>query len=130
MTYYFTTTIENTDFETAVQKTTEGLKEEGFGVISTIDFQATLKEKLDVDFRKYSVLQACNPPYAYKSLQTEDKIGTLLPCNVVVQEVKEGTFEVSSINPQAAMASVENDTMAQIAKEISEKLKRVIDNLK
>ncbi len=129
MEYYFTTTIENTDFETAVQKTTEGLKEEGFGVISTIDFQATLKEKLDVDFRKYSVLQACNPPYAYKSLQTEDKIGTLLPCNVVVQEIANGTFEISSINPQAAMSAVKNDTMAQIAKEISEKLKRVIEKL-
>jgi uncharacterized protein (DUF302 family) len=129
MEYYFTTKIENTDFETAVQKTTEGLKEEGFGVISTIDFQATLKEKLDVDFRKYSVLQACNPPYAYKSLQTEDKIGTLLPCNVVVQETGEGAFEISSINPQAAMSTVKNDTMAQIAKEISEKLKRVIENL-
>lgn len=129
MEYYFTTTIENTDFETAVQKTTEGLKEEGFGVISTIDFQATLKEKLDVDFRKYSVLQACNPPYAYKSLQTEDKIGTLLPCNVAVQETANGTFEISSINPQAAMSTVENDTMTQIAKEISEKLKRVIENL-
>jgi uncharacterized protein (DUF302 family) len=129
MEYYFTTTIENTDFETAVQKTTDGLKEEGFGVISTIDFQATLKEKLDVDFRKYSVLQACNPPYAYKSLQTEDKIGTLLPCNVVVQETGEGTFEISSINPQAAMSTVKNETMAEIAKEISEKLKRVIDKL-
>ncbi len=129
MEYYFTTKIENTDFETAVQKTTEGLKEEGFGVISTIDFQATLKEKLDVDFRKYSVLQACNPPYAYKSLQTEDKIGTLLPCNVVIQETGKGTFEISSINPEAAMSSVKNDTMAQIAKEISGKLKRVIKNL-
>ncbi len=129
MAYYFTTTLKNVDFETAVQKITEGLKEEGFGVISTIDFQATLKEKINVDFRKYVVLQACNPPYAHKSLQTEDKIGTLLPCNVVVQEAGDNAFEISSINPEAAMASVENETMAEIAKEISEKLKRVIEKL-
>ncbi len=129
MAYYFTTTLKNVDFETAVQKITDGLKEEGFGVISTIDFQATLKEKINVDFRKYVVLQACNPPYAHKSLQTEDKIGTLLPCNVVVQEVDNNAFEISSINPEAAMASVENETMAEIAKEISVKLKRVIEKL-
>lgn len=129
MAYYFTTTLKNVDFETAVQKITDGLKEEGFGVISTIDFQATLKEKINVDFRKYVVLQACNPPYAHKSLQTEDKIGTLLPCNVVVQEAGDNAFEISSINPEAAMASVENETMAEIAREISEKLKRVIEKL-
>lgn len=129
MSYYFTKTIENTDFESAVQKITDGLKEEGFGVISTIDFQATLKEKINVDFRKYSVLQACNPPYAYKSLQAEDKIGTLLPCNVVVQEISDGTFEISSINPKAAMASVENKTMKDIASEISEKLERAVSKL-
>ncbi len=129
MSYYFTKTIENTDFESAVQKITGGLKEEGFGVISTIDFQATLKEKINVDFRKYSVLQACNPPYAYQSLQAEDKIGTLLPCNVVVQEIADGTFEISSINPKAAMASVENKTMKDIASEISEKLERAVSKL-
>ncbi len=129
MSYYFTKTIENTDFESAVQKITDGLKEEGFGVISTIDFQATLKEKLNIDFRKYMVLQACNPPYAYKSLQAEDKIGTLLPCNVVVQEISDGTFEISSINPKAAMASVENKTMKDIASEISEKLERAVSKL-
>ncbi len=129
MSYYFTKTIENTDFESAVQKITDGLKEEGFGVISTIDFQATLKEKLNIDFRKYMVLQACNPPYAYKSLQAEDKIGTLLPCNVVVQEIADGTFEISSINPKAAMASVENKTMKDIASEISEKLERAVSKL-
>ena len=129
MAYYFTTTLKNVDFETAVQKITDGLKEEGFGVISTIDFQATLKEKINVDFRKYVVLQACNPPYAHKSLQTEDKIGTLLPCNIVIQEAGDNAFEISSINPEAAMASVENETMAEIAKEISAKLKRVIGKL-
>ncbi len=129
MAYYFTKTIENTDFESAVQKITDGLKEEGFGVISTIDFQATLKEKLDVDFRKYVVLQACNPPYAYQSLQAEDKIGTLLPCNVVVQEISDGTFEISSINPRAAMAAVENNTMTDIANEISDKLERAVAKL-
>lgn len=129
MAYYFTKIIENTDFESAIQKITDGLKEEGFGVISTIDFQATLKEKINIDFRKYMVLQACNPPYAYKSLQAEDKIGTLLPCNIVVQEIAEGTYEISSINPKAAMSAVENNDMKDIANEISEKLERAVSKL-
>lgn len=129
MAYYFTKTLENTNFESAIQKITDALKEEGFGIISEIDFQAILKEKLNVDFKKYMVLQACNPPYAYKSLQAEDKIGTMLPCNVVVQEIAEGTFEISSINPKAVMSAVENDEMIDIANEISEKLERVIENL-
>ncbi len=88
-----------------------------------------MKEKLDVDFKKYLVLQTCNPPYAYKALLAEDKIGILLPCNVVVQEIAEGTLEISSINPKAAMSSVKNNEVNEIATEISDKLERVIDNL-
>ncbi len=128
MSYYFTKTLEKGSFEEAIERTKEALKNEGFGVVAEIDFQKTLKEKLDVNFRKYRVLEACNPPYALKSLTADDKIGTVLPCNFIVQE-KEGKVEVSSINPVAAMASVENEEMKSIALEISEKLQRVVESL-
>jgi uncharacterized protein (DUF302 family) len=128
MSYYFTKTLEKGSFEEAIDRTKEALKKEGFGVVAEIDFQKTLKEKLDVDFRKYRVLEACNPPYALKSLTADDKIGTVLPCNFIVQE-KEGKIEVSSIDPVAAMQAVENPEMKEIAREISEKLSRVIDSL-
>ncbi len=128
MSYYFTKTLKGSSFEEAIESTKEALKKEGFGVIAEIDFQQTLKEKLNVDFRKYRVLEACNPPYALKSLTADDKIGTVLPCNFIVQE-KDGEIEVSSINPVAAMAAVENKEMKKIAKEISEKLSRVVDSL-
>ncbi len=128
MSYYFTKTLQKVSFEDAIERTKEALKNEGFGVVAEIDFQKTLKEKLDVDFRKYRVLEACNPPYALKSLTVEDKIGTVLPCNFIVQE-KEGDVEVSSINPVAAMAAVENEGMKVIAEEIAVKLQRVVDAL-
>ena len=128
MNYYFTKTLEKDSFEEAIERTKEALKKEGFGVVAEIDFQKTLKEKLDVDFRKYRVLEACNPPYALKSLTADDKIGTVLPCNLIVQE-KEGMIEVSSINPVAAMQAVENPEMKEIAREISEKLSRVVGSL-
>ncbi len=128
MSYYFTKTLKNGSFEEAIERTKEALKKEGFGVVAEIDFQKTLKEKLDVDFRKYRVLEACNPPYALKSLTADDKIGTVLPCNFIVQE-KKGKIEVSSINPVAAMAAVENEEMKKIALEISEKLSRVVASL-
>lgn len=128
MSYYFTKTLEKGSFEETLERTKEALKKEGFGVVAEIDFQKTLKEKLNVDFRKYRVLEACNPPYALKSLTADDKIGTVLPCNFIVQE-KEGKIEVSSINPVAAMAAVENEEMKKIAIEISEKLKRVVASL-
>ena len=121
MSYYFTKTLEKGSFEEAIERTKEALKKEGFGVVAEIDFQKTLKEKLDVDFRKYRVLEACNPPYALKSLTADDKIGTILPCNFIVQE-KEGKIEVSSINPVAAMQAVDNQ-------EIGEKLSRVVVSL-
>ncbi len=128
MSYYFTKTLKESSFEEAIERTKEALKKEGFGVVAEIDFQKTLKEKLDVDFRKYRVLEACNPPYALKSLTAEDKIGTVLPCNFIVQE-KGGKIEVSSINPVAAMQSVDNPEMKVIAQEISEKLNRVVASL-
>ncbi len=128
MSYYFTKTLKGASFEEAIDRTKKALKEEGFGVVAEIDFQKTLKEKLNVNFRKYRVLEACNPPYALKSLTADDKIGTMLPCNLVVQK-NGGLVEVSSIDPVAAMAEVDNEEMKDIALEISEKLKRVVASL-
>ena len=128
MSYYFTKTLKGASFEEAIDRTKKALKEEGFGVVAEIDFQKTLKEKLNVDFRKYRVLEACNPPYALRSLTADDKIGTMLPCNLIVQK-NGGQVEVSSIDPVAAMAEVDNEEMKGIALEISEKLKRVVASL-
>ena len=128
MTYYFSKTIQNTSFEEAVNSVKEALKERGFGVITEIDFQKTLKEKLGVEFPKYLVLEACNPPFAYRSLNAEDKIGTLLPCNLIVQE-KEGQIEVSSVNPESMMADIENPEIQSIAKEVSELLEQTVESL-
>jgi len=128
MSYYFTKTLAGASFEEAIDRTKKALKAEGFGVIAEIDFQKTLKEKLNVDFKQYLVLEACNPPYAFKSLKADDKIGTMLPCNVVVQK-NGGEVEVSSIDPVAAMVEVDNEEMKSIASEISEKLKRAVESL-
>lgn len=128
MSYYMNTTI-NTNFEQAIQLVTEALKKEGFGVLSEIDIKEKLKEKLDVDFRKYTILGACNPPNAYKALQQEDKIGTMLPCNVILQELDHNQIEVAAVNPVASMMAVENPNLAEIANEIKEKLMRVINSL-
>ena len=108
---------------------TEELKKEGFGILTDIDVKATLKKKLDVEFRKYRILGACNPPFAYKALQAEDKIGTMLPCNVIVQEISDGQVEVTAIDPLASMQAVENPALKEIAAEISNKLKTVIDRM-
>ena len=105
------------------------LKKEGFGILTDIDMKATLKQKLDVEFRKYRILGACNPPFAYKALQAEDKIGTMLPCNVIVQEISDGQVEVTAIDPLASMQAVENPALKEIASEISNKLKTVIDRV-
>ena len=129
MDYYLTTTLQNVTFDAAIIKTTEALKKEGFGVLTEIDITATLKKKLDVDFYKYRILGACNPHYAYLALQKEDKIGTMLPCNLIVQEKKEGIVEVSAVNPIASMISVENKKLGEIAIEIRNKLAKVISNL-
>ncbi len=128
MKYYFEKQLE-TDFETAVAKSKEALKSEGFGVLSEIDIQEKLREKLGVDFRKYKILGACNPAYAYKALQKENKIGVMLPCNVIIQETADGKIEVAAVDPVASMAAIENPGLKEIAGNIREKLKTVIDNL-
>jgi uncharacterized protein (DUF302 family) len=128
MVYYFSKIL-NISFDVAVSNVTEALKKEGFGILTDIDVQATLKKKLDADFRKYRILGACNPPFAYKALQAEDKIGTMLPCNVIVQELAEGTIEVAAIDPVASMQAIENPSLKGIAEQVREKLKKVVDSL-
>jgi uncharacterized protein (DUF302 family) len=128
MTYYINKTI-TADFDQAIELVTEALKTEGFGVLSEIDIQQKLKEKLDVNFRKYKILGACNPANAFKALQQEDKIGTMLPCNVIVQETDDNQIEVAAVNPVASMMSVENEQLTDIAGEIKSKLEKVIASL-
>jgi len=128
MKYYFNTTIAG-DFDDVVQETIGALKKEGFGVLTEIDVKATLKKKLDVDFKNYRILGACNPPFAFKALQAEDKIGTMLPCNVIVQETADNQVEVAAIDPVASMQAVGNPELGEIASEIQAKLKKVIDSL-
>jgi len=128
MTYYFSKTIQNSSFEETVNSVKEALKKRGFGIIAEIDFQKTLKEKLGVDFPKYLVLEACNPPFAYRSLKAEDKMGTLLPCNLIVQEI-EGKIEVSSVNPKSMMNSVDNPEIQNVAREVSELLEQTVESL-
>ncbi len=128
MKYYISKKI-NTNFEQAVQLLTESLKKEGFGVLTEIDIQEKLKEKLNVDFRKYKILGACNPAYAYKAIQLEDKIGTMLPCSVIVQELENNEIEVAAVDPVASMMAIENTDLAGIAEEIKEKLERAIASL-
>ncbi len=128
MSYYFTKKIADS-FATAVQRVTEELKKEGFGILTEIDVKATMKKKLDVDFREYKILGACNPPFAYKALTLEDKIGVMLPCNVIVQETPDGQVEVSAVDPVASMQAVQNPELAEIAREVQAKLKKVIVSL-
>jgi uncharacterized protein (DUF302 family) len=129
MNYYFTTTLRNLSFSEAISKVKEELKKEGFGVLTEIDIKSTMKSKLDVDFYNYTILGACNPPFAYKALQVEDKIGTMLPCNVIVQEKEKGVIEISAVDPAAAMSSVSNEDLNNIAGEVRDTLPRVISNL-
>ncbi|HEY3370251.1 MAG TPA: DUF302 domain-containing protein [Prolixibacteraceae bacterium] len=128
MKYYISKKIDAT-FEQAVERVKEALEIEGFGVLSEINIHEKLKAKLDVNFRRYIILGACNPSYAYKALQNEDKIGTMLPCNVIVQELKKNEIEVAAIDPIASMMAVENPKLAAIAVEIKQKLERVIASL-
>ena len=128
MKYYFNKTKHGT-FEEVIDKVTKGLKEEGFGILTEIDIKETLKKKLDVDFKKYRILGACNPPYAYKALQAEDKIAVMLPCNVIVQEVKAGIIEVAAVNPMVSMMAVENEKLNTVAVEITAKLEKIIKEL-
>ncbi len=128
MKYYLDKTVKDS-FDEAVRKVKKALQDEGFGVLSEIDIHEKLKEKLDVDFRQYKILGACNPPYAHKALLLEDKIGTMLPCNVIVQETKAGATEVAAVNPVASMISITNPDLAVIADDIKKKLQKVIDSL-
>jgi uncharacterized protein (DUF302 family) len=128
MKYYISKKIDAT-FEQAIDEVKEALAIQGFGVISEINMQQKLKEKLNVDFRRYIILGACNPAYAYKALQNEDKIGTMLPCNVIVQELGENEIEVAAIDPIASMMAIENPKLAKLAEEIKHKLERAIESL-
>ena len=128
MSYHFSKTC-SLAFDDAVRKVTEDLRNEGFGILTEIDVQETLKKKLDVDFRKYRILGACNPAFAYQALQAEDKVGAMLPCNVIIQERDGGKVEVSAIDPVASMMAIENPALAAIAGQVQSKLKKVIENL-
>ena len=126
--YYFSKTLTGS-FESAIQKVTEALKAEGFGILTEIDIKATLKKKLDVDFYNYKILGACNPTFAYKALLAEDKIGTMLPCNIIIQERVTGRVEISAVNPVASMQAIENKELGDIASEIRARLQKVIKEL-
>jgi uncharacterized protein (DUF302 family) len=128
MSYYFSKIV-NLSFEETVQRVTEQLKQEGFGVLTEIDVKATFKKKLDVDFRNYRILGACNPPFAYRALQAERMVGTMLPCNVIVQEVNESQTEIAAIDPVASMQAIENPELAGIAEQVRLKLKSVVEKV-
>jgi len=128
MSYYFNKTVA-LPFDEAVERVKAELKKDGFGVLTEIDVRKTLKEKIGVDFRPYLILGACNAPFAYKALQAEDKIGTMLPCNVIVQELGPGRVEVAAIDPLASMAAVKNEDLGAIGLEVREKLRAVVDRL-
>lgn len=128
MSYHFSKRL-NVPIDQAVGRVIEALRREGFGVLTDIDVRATLKSKLGKDFRPYRIKAACNPQLAYRALQLEDKIGTMLPCNVVVQESQGGSVEVSAVDPVASMQAIDNPGLAEVAKEVQAKLKRVVDEL-
>ncbi|WP_103665269.1 DUF302 domain-containing protein [Gracilimonas amylolytica] len=128
MSYHFSKTVD-LGFDEVIEKTTAALKEEGFGVLTEIDIKATLKKKLDVDFRNYRILGACNPPNAYKALQAEGHIGLMLPCNVIVQEHEDGKVEVSAVDPVTSMQAIENDALGEVAADVRDMLKKAIDRL-
>lgn len=130
MSYHFSTKLNNVSFDEAIIRVTAELKKEGFGILTQIDVKETLKAKIDVDFRRYKILGACNPGFAHKALRTEDKIGVFLPCNVVVQEHESGEIEVSAVDPVSSMISVGNNDLECIAGEIQKKMIRVIEALK
>ena len=128
MSYYFSRMLD-IPFDDAIRRVVEELKAEGFGVLTEIDVKATLKTKLGADFRNYRILGACNPPFAYEALKAEDKIGTMLPCNIIVQETADGGVEVAAIDPIASMQAVENPSLAPVARQVQAKLQSVIRNL-
>ncbi len=128
MSYYFDKTVAM-DFDGAVNLVKERLKEEGFGVLTEIDIKETMRKKLDKEFRNYKILGACNPPFAYQALLAEDKIGTMLPCNVIVQELADNKIEIAAVDPIASMQAIPNSNLASIASQIQGKLKKVIASL-
>jgi uncharacterized protein (DUF302 family) len=128
MAYHFTKTIDG-PFEGAIAAVTQALAARGFGVLTTIDVKATLKKKLGVEFRPYTILGACNPQFAYQALQQEDKIGTMLPCNVILQQREDGRIEVSAVDPVASMQAIGNPRLESIAAEVRKLLRSVVDSL-
>ena len=128
MSYYFSKVVDD-NFDDAIERVTAHLADAGFGVITTIDVSATLKKKIDVDFQRYTILGACNPGFAYKALQAEDKIGTMLPCNVIVQETADGKVEVAAVDPMASMMAIHNESLGEVASQVQGMLKNVIEGL-
>jgi uncharacterized protein (DUF302 family) len=128
MSYYFSKTLKM-PFADAIAHVTQALAGKGFGVLTTIDVRAAMKKKLDIDFRPYTILGACNPQFAHRALQSEDKIGTMLPCNVVVQDIGGGNIEVSAVDPVASMAAIGNPKLAAVAGEVRELLKQMVSGL-
>ena len=128
MSYYFNKTVSGS-FNEVIERVTELLGKEGFGILTDIDIQQTFKKKLDVDFKKYKILGACNPSFAYKALTFEDKIGTMLPCNIIVQELEDNLVEVAAVNPLESMLAVINKDLIQIAQDVSKKLENVVHHL-
>ena len=128
MSYHISKKVEYT-FDDAIANVTDELKEEGFGVLTEIDVKETLKKKLDVDFKKYKILGACNPNFAHQALQKEDKIGTMLPCNVIVEEHEDGSVEISAVDPMASMQAVENEDLGAIATQVRDRLSKVIERV-
>jgi uncharacterized protein (DUF302 family) len=128
MTYYFSKIVES-DFDAAVRRAKAALEREGFGILTEIDVKATLKKKLDVDFHPYLILGACNPKLAHQALQREDKIGTMLPCNVIVQQLDGGRVEIAAVDPVASMQAVGNPQLGEVASKVRQKLKDVVESL-
>ena len=128
MSYYFSKIVDDS-FENTIERVTKHLADAGFGVLTTIDVSATLKKKIGVDFQRYTILGACNPGFAHKALQAEDKIGTMLPCNVIVQEMADGKVEVAAVDPMASMMAIQNEALGSIASEVQGMLKNVIEGL-
>lgn len=128
MNYYISKMVDY-DFDETIEKVTAELKAEGFGVLTEIDVKDTLKKKLDVDFKKYRILGACNPEFAHQALQYEDKIGTMLPCNVIVEEHDDGRVEITAVDPQASMQAVDNDELTDIAGQVAGRLKKIVNTV-
>lgn len=129
MSYSFDKTLTDISFDDAITKVTDELKKEGFGILTEIDVKETLKKKIDADINNYKILGACNPGFAHKAILAENKIGVFLPCNVIVKESGNGDIEISAVDPSASMSAVNNESLAGIAVEVRDKLKKVIDQV-